>query len=654
MQAIKRFAAAAFVLAVILAAGCAEPAPAGRGSFQAAERPAPTPAPRPQTPSLKKVPKTLAILPFENNSVTEPAKFAPLAKGIPAMLTTDMKRGGAGIRLIERSKIEALLKETAFDQTGAVDESAAIRAGKLLGAESIGLGSFIVLGSQVRIDARIIGVETGEVIMAESIMGESDRFMSLIQNLGVQIARSLRTTVTTVTPAGGSTGDIQAALYFSQGLEALDRGDRQEADRLFAQAAQRDPAYRKQVEEVKAGPAYAAAGSSAPSIPSAGEPSPGSGPAGGTKTVEAEGMSFTSRDDALDQALRAAVEQGVGVFVHSRTEIENFAVKKDEFFTHTRGYIKDYRILKELQADGQYIVTIGAEVSLDKIKDDLMAMKILLERMERPMVMVLIQEQYMGMPDPGMAFAETEMTQILDQKGFDLVDKNQIDKIREIEQQRQALAGNMEAAQQLGLSLGAQYVVLGKAVVENTGEAYSGSGMKSLQSGLQLRVLQTQTGLILGSVVKSAAVAHASALTGASRALRQASQKAADDYLVDAITDSFQDFLNNGAPLKLKISGVGDFQQYKVVIEAIEAVDDMVSVKKEGWNKQSGLLLLDLRFRGMSEELAMRLDGMSADAYQLEVIDFAPERVDAALAPTEEELPGDEFPGEEFSDEQAF
>lgn len=646
MQATRLRTAIVFVFALFFALGCVKTALKDRGVFDVGKRtsskaPPPQPAAsKPASPQtyLQHVPKTLAILPFENNSVTDPAKFAPLTKGIPAMLTTDLQRGGAGIQLIERSKIESLLGETALVGSGVVNESAAIRAGKLLGAESIGLGSFIVLGRQVRIDARVIGVETGEVIMADSIMGKSANFMGLIQDLGIKIAGALRTTITRTESSGA--GDIQAAVSFSKGLEALDQGDIAAADQFFAQSIQQDPAYQQQVAEVKNSPAYVAAISSSAVTASGGIP------AGTSKTVEAEGLSFTSREDALEQALRAAVEQGVGVFVHSRTEMENFAVKKEEFFTHAQGYVTNYRVLKELQADGQHIVTISADVSLEKIKNDLIAMRILLERMERPMVMVLIGEQYMGMPDPGMAFAETEMTALLNEKGFDLVDKNQINKIQEMDQKRQALAGDMKAAQQLGLSMGAQYVVMGKAVVENAGEAYSGSGIKSLQAGLQLRVLQTQTGLILGSVVKNGVSAHPSALTGASQALRKAAQKAADDYLVNAITESFQDFLNNGAPLKLKVADVLDFQQYKNVIAAIEEVDGMVSVKKEGWNKAGGLLLLDLRFRGVSETLAMKLDGLTVDAYKLEVIDFAPERVDVRLAPAETQiLPGNESPG---------
>jgi hypothetical protein len=60
-------------------------------------------------------------------------------------------------------------------------------------------------------------------------------------------------------------------------------------------------------------------------------------------------------------------------------------------------------------------------------------------------------------------------------------------------------------------------------------------------------------------------------------------------------------------------------------------VDKIVSSKKEVWNKTGGLLVLDLRFKGTSEELAELLDGLNVGKNSLEVVDFAPDRVECNL-----------------------
>jgi len=237
MKCFKRFTAFLFSLFIIFA-GCA-------GSQNAAQRS----EKRPATLSMDQPPQTLAILPFENNSVTDSNRFAPLSKGLPAMIITDLNKNGAGLKLIERDKIQALLKEIAFGQTGGVDETKAVQVGKILGAQAIALGAFMVLGEKMRIDVRIIKVETSELILAESIVGESDDFMRLEQVLTGKIAESLKVSLRpreTMSKSG-----IDAALYFSKGLNALDRGDRAEAIRLFSKCVELDPAYKVQIENIK-------------------------------------------------------------------------------------------------------------------------------------------------------------------------------------------------------------------------------------------------------------------------------------------------------------------------------------------------------------------------------------------------------------------
>ena len=376
------------------------------------------------------------------------------------------------------------------------------------------------------------------------------------------------------------------------------------------------------------------------------------------KTVEAEGASTSSKNDAIRQAQRAAVENAVGVFVKSETEIENYQLKKDRILSRTQGYVTKFDVLKDWKAEGVYYCTIKASVSLDKIKDDLLAMKILLDSMQRPKIIVLVEEDYKAiekmavnlggekpdadmisnmkvksfdMSDINMKLAETELTSQLTAKGFDLVDSKQLINIKNQDIARQALSGNLEAVKSLGLDFGAQYMIIGKAIVQDVGEIMAGTGMHSLQATLQLKIIMTRTALILGSIVKTGTSAHISPLNGTTQALKKATTSAIDDYIVDTITKSFQDYINNGAPIKLNITGVNSFKLYKKISKALDMHERVASCKKDGWNKSGGLLILDLRFKGSSEELAEILDGYNIGDKKLEVEDFAGDRLDCAL-----------------------
>lgn len=74
-----------------------------------------------------------------------------------------------------------------------------------------------------------------------------------------------------------------------------------------------------------------------------------------------------NKEDAINRALRSAIEQTYAVFVSSNTEILNDALAKDEVATITAG-IKSYKELgSTTKKDGQVSVTLETYVSIGKL-----------------------------------------------------------------------------------------------------------------------------------------------------------------------------------------------------------------------------------------------------------------------------------------------
>ena len=74
--------------------------------------------------------------------------------------------------------------------------------------------------------------------------------------------------------------------------------------------------------------------------------------------------SGTTKEDAVNNALRSAVEQAFGVFVSANTEIINDELVKDEIATVTSGNIKSYKELSLVNlSDGRFTVSLEAIVS---------------------------------------------------------------------------------------------------------------------------------------------------------------------------------------------------------------------------------------------------------------------------------------------------
>jgi TolB-like protein len=114
---------------------------------------------------------TLAIGPMDNQSPTLPgAKFDldRFAAGLTQMVTTDLM-GSTSLKIVDRQRLEVLRSEIQLSNSGFADADQAVKAGRLLGAQSYLFGSLIMLpNGLVRIDLRLVETETGRILLAES------------------------------------------------------------------------------------------------------------------------------------------------------------------------------------------------------------------------------------------------------------------------------------------------------------------------------------------------------------------------------------------------------------------------------------------------------------------------------------------------------
>lgn len=73
--------------------------------------------------------------------------------------------------------------------------------------------------------------------------------------------------------------------------------------------------------------------------------------------------------EARKQALRAAVEEAVGVHVESSTEVANFMVVKDEISVKSDGYVNIKRVIKKEVRGDLFYVELDVDASAQKIRE---------------------------------------------------------------------------------------------------------------------------------------------------------------------------------------------------------------------------------------------------------------------------------------------
>jgi TolB-like protein len=110
----------------------------------------------------------IAVVDFTNTSGD--TSYDYLSKTIPESLITSLAEGG-DLRIVERGRLEAALKEMKLQLSDVVDEATAVQLGKAVGANAIIVGSFVAIGNKLRISSRLIDVQTATVITGKNATG---------------------------------------------------------------------------------------------------------------------------------------------------------------------------------------------------------------------------------------------------------------------------------------------------------------------------------------------------------------------------------------------------------------------------------------------------------------------------------------------------
>lgn len=200
-------------------------------------------------------PKTLAVLYFQNNSLADKEEVAALSKGLADMFITELSKVQA-LQVIERAQLQQVLEEMKLAQAGLIDEKSAVQVGRLLGAKHLLLGSFVhMFGGKIRIDARIVEVETGLTIKAEEETGKVNKLFDMVKRLTAKILHDLDVALTKEDRARleeAGRASFEGAVLYAKGLELEDRGQLVEAYKMYRKAVAASPEFEQAKQRMMA------------------------------------------------------------------------------------------------------------------------------------------------------------------------------------------------------------------------------------------------------------------------------------------------------------------------------------------------------------------------------------------------------------------
>lgn len=176
----------------------------------------------------------------------EDATLPALQKALTAMTITDLSKV-EDISIIERTRLQALIDEIKLGQSGAVEQSFAPKAGRLLGAEKLVVGKMNTGSGVISVASSTASTAKGAVVGAFSLSEVKDKFFVLQKSVVANILTVNNITVDRqkkeLLLGGYHTRSYQAVVYYGQGLEAMDHGDWQTSKDYFDLAVKEDPGF---------------------------------------------------------------------------------------------------------------------------------------------------------------------------------------------------------------------------------------------------------------------------------------------------------------------------------------------------------------------------------------------------------------------------
>ena len=343
----------------------------------------------------------------------------------------------------------------------------------------------------------------------------------------------------------------------------------------------------------------------------------------------ARGVGLQAQQEAVNRALRSAIEQGVGTLVDSETLTQNFRVLDDRVYTQVKGYVKSYEILSEQQTpDGLYVVQVKATVALGLLEKDLKALNILKARKKNPKIMVLCNDYIHGEPETSHIVSQ-EIEKIFLEKQFSVVDKTQMDTIKEKDEK--AFQNDIPKAAQLAQRFGAEIVITGEGNSELAEQSTPyGVSVFAYSATITLKAINTDTAKVIATESSSAIERGAGKIPTAQNALKSAGRKAAASLLA-TIVEAWRSETFNTVEVEIVIDKVTPDNR-RHLISILENMPGVESVLERSYADE--VLICDIVVSGsIWSDFDRRLESLSH--IQLLVTNKTQNRIDLAIGSPE-------------------
>ena len=365
-----------------------------------------------------------------------------------------------------------------------------------------------------------------------------------------------------------------------------------------------------------------------------------------TKTVVVTGTgkiyqkdSARAREEAITDSLVSAVNRVAVELFPLKSLVRNFQAFNKMIYGNTDKFIQDYKVLAEVPSKNNYRVMVEATVSINTLKKLMSSAGILLEEKPLPKILVLISDQNLSDRLPKYwwgqekYFSESSsinaLVKPIKTKGFPIIDPHIIIQNTRVDPIYDTPDLNHTEAVNLGLSLQAEVVIVGKSVA-SSGPNIMGKRIRSFKGIVSARAIRTDTGSEIATTMKTSIITNTDEIAGVRDVLSRAGSLAGED-LAAQILAAWQKHEEQSNLLEIIIKGTGDIANFERLRRFINNISGVKNLQIKELKPDEATILVD--FQGIAKELADALMLNTFESMGIKIYEVSRDRLRIELTP---------------------
>ena len=329
---------------------------------------------------------------------------------------------------------------------------------------------------------------------------------------------------------------------------------------------------------------------------------------------EASGHGERATQQAIQAALRRAVEQTAGVLIYSQSEAVDYEIARDRILTESGGFVKEYKLLDTSRKSGSTICRVRATVLLGRFQLEWGRIRMLIDRKGRPRVSVDFFQRQGNQSLKAGHRIESDATDIVRtsfekrclKHRFHLVDRSRSEELQDLDVRAATLKNDLSSLAAAGRRMGAEVMIVG-TIASTSSENVPIPGTH--HHAQRTRVTFTARAIRVDTATVIASTNHTETLAAAnwSEALTQALQKGGSGFgnrFLREILESWIFDLQNGSQTELHLEGI-DFEGVLLLETLLHKIEGIRSVHLHNFDQ--GRIQIDIVGTLSTVELGRRL-----------------------------------------------